>query len=162
LAVQQALQGSEKVDTIRVGDRLFDVVCFPILGISGERLGALTFGTELGTAIAQEFSLVTHSQIVLLANGRVIASTLPQQESEVPFAALFSNDAIANEKPKKSKDVRKLVLGGEHYFYSAGRFNSLGGHDKPGYLLLSSYEQPLQALHRTQEALLLIAAIGIL
>src|SRR5690348_8589131 len=162
LAVQQAVQGGEKVDTIRVGDRLFDVVCFPILGISGERLGALTFGTELGNATAQEFSMVTHSQIVLLANGRVIASTLPEEESEVSFAELFSNYATGKSIPKSPKELKKIVLGGEHYFYSTGRFSSLNGDDKLGYLLLSSYEQSLQALHRTQGALLWVAALGIL
>ena len=162
LAVQQALQAGEKVDTVRAGDRLFDVVCFPILGISGERLGALTFGTELGNATAQEFSLVTHSQIVLLANGRVIASTLQETEPETPFATLFSDYVDGNNSAKGPKDLKRLELGGEHYFYSAGRFSSLSGDDRLGYLLLSSYEQPLQALHRTQEALLLVTALGIL
>src|SRR5208337_1076775 len=68
LAVKRALAGEAKADTVRVGERLFDVVSMPVLGTGEVLLGALTFGTEIGDATAHEFSLVSHSQIVLLAN----------------------------------------------------------------------------------------------
>jgi signal transduction histidine kinase/ActR/RegA family two-component response regulator len=44
----------------------------------------------------------------------------------------------------------------------AGKFNSLSGDGKLGYLLLSSNEQSLHGLHSTQEALVVVSSLGIL
>lgn len=158
LAVKQALAGEAKADTVRVGERIFDVVSIPVFGTGDSLVGALTFGTEIGDATAQEFSLVTYSQIALLANGRVVASTLRGTEAQEQLAGLFSEWM----QESSHATVRKVLLGDEHYFWLAGTFASLSGDGKLGYLLLSSYEQPLQALHRAQAVLLLVSGAGIL
>jgi two-component system NtrC family sensor kinase len=44
----------------------------------------------------------------------------------------------------------------------AGHFKSLSGDENLGYLLLASYEQPLRALHSTQEMLLLVSLLSML
>ena len=162
IAIKQALTGEEMVDTIRVGERLFDIVSVPVLAASGEVVGAITFGTEIGEAVAREFSSVTRSQIVLLANGRVIASTVAGTEAQTEFSSLVNEGVMDSTSSDKPGAIKKLLLGDEHYFCSAGRFKSAGGDKGLGYLLLSSYEQPLQALHETQQKLLLVSALGIL
>jgi len=159
LSTRRALAGDEQVDTIRVGERLFDVVAIPVFGTSGNLIGALTFGSEIGETAAQEFSLLTHSQIVLLANGRVIASTVPNPESHQDFSAVFSHCSAMTNLPAAPNNV---LLGEEHYYCSAGKFPSLGGDEPLGYLLLSSYEQSLGALRKTQQTLLVISVIAIL
>ena len=159
LSTRRALAGDEQVDTIRVGERLFDVVSIPVFGTSGNLIGALTFGSEIGDTAAQEFSLLTHSQIVLLANGRVIASTVASPESHQDFAAVFSQCSSGTNQPAAPHNV---LLGDEHYYCSAGKFPSLGGDEPLGYLLLSSYEQSLRALRTTQQTLLLASAVAIL
>src|ERR1041384_4372239 len=149
-AVKQALEGEEKAGTIRVAERLYDVVSIPVFGVSGTLIGALTFGSEIGAAVAQEFSLLTHSQIALLASGRVIADTLPVSESRRPLADLLGESSAGASRPDPASAVKKALLGSEHYFCSGGRFASLSGDDTLGYLLLTSYEQPLRALEQTQ------------
>ena len=158
-ALKQALSGAAQVDTIRVGEKLFDIVCIPVFGNSGEPAGTLTFGSEIGDAAAQEFSLVTHSQIVLLANGHVIASSLRGPEISEACAEVFRQCAAGQGE---QKSPRELLLEGEHYFCNAGKFESLSGDAALGYLLLSSYEQPLRALHGTQQMLMLVSAAAIL
>ena len=159
LSTKRALAGDEQVDTIRVGERLFDVVSIPVFGTSGNLIGALTFGSEIGDTAAQEFSLLTHSQIVLLANGRVIASTLPNPESHQGFSAVFSQCSSQSHLPEEPHNVQ---LGDEHYYCSAGKLPSLGGDEPLGYLLLCSYEQSLGALRKTQQTLLAASALAIL
>ena len=159
MAVKQALQGEEKLDTIRVGERLFDIVSVPVKGTSDHQIGVLTFGSEIGNATAEELREIAQCQIVLLANGRVIASTVPGADLHPRLASLF-NECLG--APRQRDGLRKVVLRNEHYFCSAGRFDSLIGDGKLGYLLLSSYEDPLRALHSTQQMLLGVSALGIL
>jgi len=158
-AINGALVRDGQVDTIRVGQRLFDVVSIPVKGTGDHKIGALTFGSEIGDAAAQEFSIITHSQIALLANGHVVASTIPNPEARQQFAALFNDCLAPSGQPGAPKDV---MLGDEHYFCAAGQFSSLSRDGKLGYLLLSSYEQPLRGLQDTQQVLLLVSALAIL
>jgi signal transduction histidine kinase len=162
LAVRKALAGEEQVDTIQAGAKLFDVVSIPVFGSISELLGALVFGSELGDAEAQELSLMTHSQIVLLANGRVIASTVPGLGWQEEFARIFRDCAGRETRGRAGGTLQKLMLGDEHYFCSGGHFTTLSGENNLGYLLLSSYEQPLRALQNTQQTLLLVSALCIL
>jgi signal transduction histidine kinase len=167
-AFKQAIAGEAKADTIRVGNRLFDIVSIPIIGSSGIPIfssssgaptGVLTVGSEIGDAVAHELSLVTHGQIVLLANGHVVASTVPGLELRDQLARLFSESTHGGSR---GTSPRQALLGEEHYFCAAGKFSSLNGDAGLGYLLLSSYEQPLRAFHRTQQMVLLVSGLGIL
>ena len=158
-AIRQALAGETRADTIRVGDRLFDVVAIPVFGSGGSPVGALTVASEIGDAVAREFSLVTHSQIVLLANGHVVASTLGGLDLREQFTRLFNETAQGSRRTSKAREV---FLGDEHYSCAAGRFASLTGDAGLGYLLLCSYEQALRTLRSTQQLLLLVSVIGLL
>src|SRR5204863_605407 len=102
-------------------------------------------------------SRVTQSQIVLLANGRVIASTLPGRDLQAQFARLFGELSAA---PSQRDAPKEVPLAGEHYFCSAGKFDSLSGDAKLGYLLLSSYEQAWRALQSAQQMLVLVSSLG--
>src|SRR5215471_9700439 len=109
VAVREALRDEEMADTIQVGERLFDVVSLPVKGSGEELTGVLTFGTELGAAVAQEFSLVTQSKIVLLANGHVIASTVPGAEYQEPLARLFKDFVKSSPEPFSGRP-REILL----------------------------------------------------
>lgn len=167
-AVKCALTGAPKADTIRVGNRLFDVVAVPIFGGSGIPIfgssstvpvGVLTIGSEIGDSVARELNQITRSQIVLLANGHVAASTVPGLDVREQLARLFTE---VTADTARHSGPRQVVLGDEHFFCVAGRFASLSGDTGLGYLLLSSYEQPLRAFHSTQQMVLLISGLGIL
>lgn len=159
--LRRALEGAPATDAVRVGDRLYDVVAVPAIGGGGARLGALVLGAEIGAATAQEFRDVTHSQIVLLANGRVIASTLGAADSSARFADWFREVTARAGSEGDAPPMKKVVLGGEHFFCSGGRIPSLDQEGALGYLLLSSYEQPLRALRATQQWLLAVSLAGI-
>jgi len=162
MAVKRAMEDAENVDTILVGERLFDVVSIPARGADGTLIGVLTFGSELRAAEVEEFSLLNRSEIVLVAEGRIIASTVANQRPPEDFAQLF-RECLANAKRSGTPErLKELLLNEQHYYCSAGTFTSLSGAGKLGYLLLSSYEQPLRALQTTQQMLLLVSGLGIL
>ncbi len=154
VSARQALEGQPNVDTVSVGAKLFDVVSIPVK-ISGRVIGVLTFGAELGDAVAQEFQQLTHSQIILLAHGRVAASTLQNPEGCEQFAAMLGNGSATVRAPQP------VVLGDEHFLSVAGRFPSLSDDAQLGYVLLASYEPSLEALRMTQRTLLFLGLLVI-
>jgi two-component system NtrC family sensor kinase len=157
-AVRQALQGQEKVDTVRAGDRLFQVISIPVYDVYNTLIGALTLGSEIGNADAQKFSELTHSQIILFAGNHVVASTLTNSDA-ITLVNLFNGSLSINGN---SSSVKPASLGNEHYFYVAGKFNSLSGDKSLGYVLLSSYEGSLRELRKTQLVLLIVSLCTIL
>ena len=159
LAVKRALTTEEISDTISVGDRLFDIVSIPVFGTNGNLIGALTLGSEFGEAAAKELSQLTHSQVVLIANGHVIASSVADAAKREQFARLYNRCVHASNS---HTGPGELPLAKEHYFCSTGTFPSLNAETKLGYLLLSSYEQSLRSLRSAQQVLLLISALGML
>ena len=168
-AVRIALEGAEVVDTIRVAERLYDVVSIPVfLREETDRtdtplLGALTLGCEVGRAVANELSDDTQSQVVLLANGRVTASAGPTPEThDKAYTELFQELFVEEGGAHGVLGVRECVLGDEHFYCLAGHFKSLSGDDSLGYLLLSSYEQPLRALQTTRQMIIGVSLLAIL
>jgi two-component system, NtrC family, sensor kinase len=151
--VQQALQGQEKVDTIRAGDRLYEAVSIPVYDTYNTLIGALTLGSEIGAADALKFSQITHSQILFFAGGHIITSTLTNTVVNADLANLdlFQGDGLT-----------QVPLGNEHYFYIAGRFDSMSDDKSLRYVLLSSYEDSLQALQKTQKVLVAASLSAIL
>src|SRR5262249_6412259 len=155
-AVHLALRGDEKADTIRADERLFHIAAIPATGPSGELIGVLTFGSEIGNATAHEFKLITGGEVVLLANGRVIASTLARPDLAQQFAGLF-NQSNGGDRP----EPKPVSLGEEHFFCLCGKFRSIKADGTIGYLLLSSYEQQLRTLRASQQILILVSVVGV-
>jgi len=156
-AVKRAILGEDTVDTIRVGDHLFDVVSIPVTGSSGTLSGALTFGSEIRSSDVQEFSLRKGGELVLLADDRVIESTIRGIDPKQDFVQLFKECSAA-----RNNSIKRISLAGARYFCSAGAFETLSGDGKVGYLLLSFYEQPLRTLETTKQMLQSVSAFGIL
>ena len=161
-AVTQALQKQETVDTVRVGERLYDIVSIPAYDAEHVQIGVLTVGSEISDAVAQEFSQLTHSQIALLADGHVVASTLSGTDANEQFVSLFKNSPSGNDSNDSTASLNKILLDGQHYFGVAGQFESLSGDKTLGYVLLSSCEQSFLALQTTQEVLLAVSLCSIL
>jgi signal transduction histidine kinase/ActR/RegA family two-component response regulator len=163
ISVKQALQGQLNVDTVLVGERLFDLVSIPV-AVGDNVVGALSFWIEIGQPVVEEFKKVTHTEVILRAENRIAVSTLARLNLNEEIKQAFG------EKPESRKNTvrpagetaREVLIGNEHFLGLSGRFTS-GSDDKAGeYLLLSSYEQPLSALHATQRMLTLASFFGIL
>jgi signal transduction histidine kinase len=138
-SVNQALQGDQTApaDTVLVGDQLYHVVSIPVTTPGGELLGAMTFGSELGVSAAHELSDLTHSEIALLADGRVVASTMSGR-NDAQIISVFNESFPAGRKPNPPADGWQRVVDGEHYFSTAGRLASLNQDHVLGYVLLDN------------------------
>ncbi len=158
-SVKQAMsQGNKPVDTVLAGEQLYDVVSIPAFDSSDELLGVLTLGSEMDSSAARELSQRTHAEVMFLADGRVIASTISAHDADDELISLFKNSPVVAD----TAAVKPIILHDEHYFSVAGRFQSLNGDHALGYVLLSSYEKPLQALLATQRVLLGVSFCAIL
>lgn len=161
-AVREAFRGEEKADTVRVGEKLYDVVSIPVISVDQTMvIGALTLGTENGRSVAQEFSSLTDCRIVLLANGHVTASAVSTPEADETYARMFKELSAGANRKDRRQGVRELILRGEHFCCSAGRFTSLSEDGTLGYLLLSSYEQPRLALQTTRQLIIGVSLLAI-
>ena len=154
-------RGEATADTVFVDGLLYDVVSFPVFGSNGRLVGALTLGSQINRTVLEEFSRATHSRIVLLGNERVIVSTLPGPESSLDLVRLFRDVTAEAQKKGSGFRIRKHVLNGEHHFCAAGRFETPRNDGDLGYLLLYSYEQPLQDLAATQRNLIVMSGVAI-
>ena len=161
-AIQAALQGGEISDTVRVGNKLYDVVVVPTYSKDQKQTGVLTLGLELGGTAAQELSRLTQSQIALLAGGHVIASTLPGVDASALCISAFESATRSTGTNNPGPDVKAVLLNGVHYYCAAGRFPSLQGDDTLGYVLLNSQEQSLAATRATQWVLLVVIFCAVL
>jgi len=156
-AVDQAMNGQPKVDVVKNGDRLFDIVSFPIQVGEGI-VGALTFGVK--NSVAQEFNPLTHSELVLLSDGSILASTLRREDLQRVKEQLAQTAPL--EPAKAPASGEEIVLSEGHFLSLAGALATEGGPHRISYLILSSYEKGLQALHETQRLILLVSALAIL
>jgi len=158
-AVNQALNDQPKVDTVKNGDRLFDIVAIPIR-VNGGVVGVVTFGAE--NPIAQELSsLLTYSELVLFSDGRVVASTLLDQYLQLLPDVLLKRAATPDQH-KTHPRVEEVELNDDHYLTLVGRLSAPEDPHQLSYLLLSSYEKPLQALRSTQRLIWLVSSLAIL
>jgi signal transduction histidine kinase len=157
-AAARALQGQEYADTVFSEGRLYDVVSIPV-SVDNQTIGALTIGSEVGNDDAKELSELTRAQIALLGGGHIVASTLGgDADRQIPDLFNSFNFNAADSM----SDMKAMVIGGEHYFGIAGKFDS-SSHGQPfGYVLLSSYEDSLKALEATQRVLVGVSLCGIL
>jgi two-component system NtrC family sensor kinase len=138
-AVRRALDREATVDVIATQERLFDVISIPVL-VGNQLKGVLTFGVEIGPAVAQELRQLTHTEIAFLIDNRVVASTLPER----------TRRRLPNLPIGRGLETK---IDGEHFLYTAGRFPSFSGGRSLSYQLLFSYEKAVQALAGTQSVI---------
>lgn len=161
-ALQAALQSGETADTVRVGQRLYDVFAIPACDQDQKQIGVLVLGSELGATAAQDLGKLTQSHIALLAGGQVVSSTLPGLADNAGFVSAFkeSPDAVAGKH--SAPGVKPVVLNGVHYYYTVGHFHSLTGDSTLGYVLLNSREPSLAAEQATRWVLVDVTFCAIL
>ncbi|ATC62784.1 hypothetical protein CMV30_01710 [Nibricoccus aquaticus] len=149
-----ALEGGQGLDYLAFGNRIYTVVA--VSGTVRERgplTGALVVAVRLGESAVQEMKALTRTEILLVANGQVAASTLPAADA---FEAMTDAAAAQAEGAGAIRDFEIK----EEYFLAL----ATDDRNAPGfrYVLLSSYEQRLRALARTQRLLVGVSVGGIL
>jgi two-component system NtrC family sensor kinase len=163
-ALQHALKGDSQPDTIRIGDKLYNVISIPVYYPNKQNgiLGALTFGERMDWRTAQEFSAGASGLTVLIAGDHVVASTLAGNEPTADLAERFKKLTAQNNASSTALAIQRVIVGNERFFCSSGTFPSLKSDTTLGYLLFSSYEKQLQALATTRILLLTVSLITIL
>ena len=154
----QAAKGQSSVNTIRCANKLFDVVSIPIR-VDNHIVGVMTFGQE--NAIAGEFKQLTHSDLVLFSDGQIISSTLARPDAEGRLTAKMSQ-LSALPSSAGFKAIEEISLEDEHFLCRAGDMNAQDPSHPLTYLILSSYERPLQALGSILQRIMLIGGMGVL
>jgi len=157
-SIKQATDGQPRVDTLHSNDRLFDVVTLPIF-VGDAPVGTIAFGVE--NSMAQEFERLTQSELVLLSDGQVVASTLRDPGLAATLPGQFARMTARNQGGT-GMDTREIILGDEHFLCLAGWLGTGTGPQRLGYLILSSYEKPLQTLQATQRMIFVVSLLAIL
>jgi two-component system, NtrC family, sensor kinase len=160
-SIKPAFAGESKVDTIENNNRLFDVVAIPIsVGDPNSIVGVIAFGVE--NSMAQQFAgLSQDDDLVLLADGHVVASTLRNDDLFKLLPAKFTQ-MTSEEQTAEGTANKQFTLNDEHYICAAGWLGGKNDSHRLGYLILSSYEKPLQALQSTRQIILIISLLAIL
>jgi two-component system NtrC family sensor kinase len=151
--------GQPVVDTIAVGPRLLEIVSVPF-NIHEQTLGVMTLGVEIGPAEAQKLKRMTGSELVLLAGGHVVASSLRNPDSQPALADQIRQFSSGTANVGPASQPRKILVAGQHYICVPGRFVSLGGDAGLGYILASSYQSAWTAREETQRLVLLVGLLS--
>lgn len=160
-SIRPAFEGVSKVDTIENNNHLFDIVAIPIsVGDTNAIVGVICFGVE--NLMAQQFAeLSQNDDLVLLADGHVVASTLRNDDLTRLLPAQFAQ-MTARDRIGEGTTGEQLTLNDEHFLCAAGWLGGKNDLHRLGYLILSSYEKPLLALQSTRQIILIISLLAIL
>jgi len=150
-----ALANGAMAGVVRDGDQLLDVVAVP-LRLRDEVVAVFVFGVE--NTLRDDIRELARGEALLLVDNQPVVSTVRERELE----SLLANQIAAAGTSSRGK-IDKLILSGEHFLCLSGTLKSPRVTGQLGYMILSSYEKPLQVLRDTQQLILLvsIAAIAI-
>jgi len=154
--VRKAFNGQPQQGVVFSGNRLFDIVSLPIT-LSGDTVGVITFGVANSMAMEIKQSMNKDNDLVLVLNSKIVASTL----GNIP-PAMQDQLATMVSKSDSSTDLQDLIFGNERFLGIAGRLGATDESGLPGYVILSSWEKPLQVLRSTQQMILLIGLAAVL
>jgi two-component system NtrC family sensor kinase len=144
---------------VQVQDSLFEVVAAPSAHPNGSLLGVLVVGMKLDGAIAGQLKS-PNSQIALIANDKVIASTFGDDSLSPTLLGEYDRLSKPASRWDNAQDFN-LILQGNHYAALLGPLPHFIGQPNAGYLMLSSYEESWQAFQQTQNSLLLFSFSGL-
>jgi two-component system NtrC family sensor kinase len=146
-----ALQGEPTSQgSLEFHGRDYLLVAVPIRNADSATLAAsLVIATRLSEDFLKDLKSLTPAEIFLLAGPTVTASTMRESAAPAGIAA-------------GGRDIRQVVLGGEHYFALADDFRSSALTGSFRYVLLSSYELRQRELEHTRATLLGVSIAGIL
>jgi signal transduction histidine kinase len=140
-SVRKAIDGAESISLIAQPDGVLHLVTVPIvIGISHpDILGTLSVGFLLDDAFAQQLKQITGSEIAFGMDGRILASTLPQEARPALAELIDGSNAHANVTFRDEEYVALSLPLSQA---------SVGGAAKgPVALILRSRTEQLRFLH---------------
>jgi two-component system NtrC family sensor kinase len=152
VSIEDALRNQVGADTIAIDQHLFNVISVPVI-VNENPAGILTIGVRVGNQAAQEFKLLTRSEIAFVVKNAVVVSTLQDSRFYPQLIAKF-------QQLSGSKTAEVVTPNGERLLCMAGNFSRSSSN--VGYLILSSYEKALHEKKVMQQRLTLLSLMGIL
>ena len=152
LAAAAATNGAS-VSVARNGDALLDLVAVPVY-VQNELVATIVFGVK--DTVTEDVRKLARSEVILLADGQIVASTSRDPQMQTLLSAQLGRTASSGWG-----QIEKTMLNDEHYLSLRGTLSVAGNSSGLDYLVLSSYEKPLQVMRETQQLILLVSIVAI-
>ena len=149
-ALDRARRGESSIYVAETREGVLQIATVPIVvgPEPPEVLGTLSVGFFLDDELARELQAIAQSDVVLVARGRAVASTIPVSDAEV---ATLSSLLEGN-----------LSIGDENYVFLRRVLSAPDAKEGFQAVLLRSTSERLSFLRTFQEGLLLSALFGVL
>jgi signal transduction histidine kinase len=149
-ALTRAKRGDSSIYFAETGEGFLQVATLPVMvgPEPAEVLGMLSVGFFLDDELARELQAITQSDVVLLARGRAVGSTLPLDGDEVAALVSTADSGIS--------------IGGEEYAILKRTLSAPDSKEGFQAVLLRPVSERLSFLRTFQEGLLLSALFGVL
>jgi len=149
-ALDRARRGESSAYVAETSEGVLQIATVPIVvgPEPPEVLGTLSVGFFLDDELARELQAITQSDVVLVARGRAVASTLPVSSAEAETLSSLSEGSAS--------------IGDEDYVVLSRALSSPGAKEGFQAVLLRSTSERLSFLRTFQEGLLLSALFGVL
>jgi signal transduction histidine kinase len=158
-SIDAALAGDALPEIVQVGQQFYDVISVPIV-LNKQTEGAITFVDLIGPELANEFRELTGTEVILLFDGHVIASTLKDAAQVMDVLNGFAG--FKTDQGPGNPAVRAMMLRNKPFEILAGQIPSTRAGAAPSYLLLMSQEGATKLLEATQRALIMTGMAGML
>ena len=147
-AMTASLAKTQVPRSVLLDGHLFDISIQPLLfgpESSGTVLGYVAVGYAIDERVAQEVSEASAAQVAFAANGKVVASTLPENLQ----TALIAKSGVLRESPGRNVSIQ---LGDEQYLGASVRLTSTEfpdeGDNAPQLIVLKSFDQASRLVRR--------------
>ncbi|MGH9391896.1 MAG: histidine kinase dimerization/phospho-acceptor domain-containing protein, partial [Vicinamibacteria bacterium] len=149
-ALDRARRGESSIYLAETGEGVLQTATLPIVvgPEPPEVLGTLSVGFFLDDELALELRAITQSDVVLIARGRAVASSIPLDDAEVATLSSLSEGSLS--------------IGEEDYVFLGRELSAPEAKEGFQAVLLRSTSERLSFLRTFQEGLLLSALFGVL
>src|SRR5688572_23288979 len=156
-----ALSGEPGLGSVGFDDRTYRVIAVPISAPTGALVGVLAVGVRISEATIKELRL-SRTEILLVHGSDVLVGTVAGTALPESLLRVDKTPQVAGTRSAVRLDrVQHVVLGNEHFMARSGR---LDAHSAPAegiqYVILSSYEQRLQAAMATRRTVTELSVAG--
>ncbi|MEO6874094.1 MAG: ATP-binding protein [Opitutaceae bacterium] len=156
--IRSALAGESGAGSVVLGDQALNIVAIPVVLPERGLAGVLVAGVRLSEITLQQLK-PPETEIMVLANGVAAASTLRGPATK---AALLNWAATKVATDADGSGIQQAVINGEHFLTLTGDYGRTASSPGFHFVLLSSYEQRLDALETTRYRVLGLALAGII
>ncbi|QYM80364.1 response regulator [Horticoccus luteus] len=149
----EALAGEAGTGRASLERRLYNVVAVPVT-VPGGLSGALVVGVRVGDAAAQQLKALTRTEMLLVADHAVVASTLADPTA---IGSELLNTAAGGALGR----IEPVIVNGERFLALNGVIEATA-QPPIHYVLLSSQEMRRRGLESTRRMLVAVSGLGIL